>query len=146
DEHGHQLSIDLGMAPNPAGGLYVGRMLTVDRMVRSVSEKKLLGDRHGALAVDMESLPVGETCRDRKVRCLAIRAICDDMSADLPAEIMTMVGDTGSVRLGAALGAIWKRPGSVKEMWRLRELAASAADRLAIFLDGVAGQLYETDH
>jgi adenosylhomocysteine nucleosidase len=77
---------------------------------------------------------------------MAIRSISDDLSADLPPEILSMVGETGSVRLGAALGAIWKRPGSITEMWRLRELATTASERLAAFLVGVVRQLYDADH
>ncbi|HTI49389.1 MAG TPA: 5'-methylthioadenosine nucleosidase [Planctomycetaceae bacterium] len=145
-EQGDELSIDLKMEPNPSAGLYVGRLLMTGSIVRTVAEKQALAEKHGALAVDMESLAVAQACRDAKIRCLAVRAISDDLSADLPPEILTVVGGTGSVRLGAALGAIWKRPGSVKEMWRLRELAMTAADRLADFLEGVIQQLYDADH
>jgi adenosylhomocysteine nucleosidase len=146
DEEGRTLAIDLGMPADPAKGLYVGRLLMARQLVRTVAAKRTLAEKHSALAVDMESLAVAETCRDAKVRCLAVRAISDDLSADLPPEILTMVGDTGSVRLGAALGAIWKRPGSVKEMWHLRETAHVAAERLADFLEGVIEQLYAADH
>ncbi|MFN0053465.1 MAG: 5'-methylthioadenosine nucleosidase [Planctomycetales bacterium] len=146
DETGKELQISLKMPPDQGRGLYVGRLLMTDRLIRTVAEKKLLGERHQALAVDMESLAVAETCRAAKVRCVVVRAISDDVSADLPAEILTLVGDTGSVRLGAALGAIWKRPGSVKDMWRLRELGTTAAARLAAFLEGVVEQLYAADH
>jgi adenosylhomocysteine nucleosidase len=143
---GDELSIDLRMEANPAAGLHVGRLLMAGAIVRSVAEKQSLAEQYGALAVDMESLAVAEVCRDAKIRCLAVRAISDDLSADLPPEILTVVGGSGSIRLGAALGAIWKRPGSVKEMWRLRELAMTAADRLADFLEGVIQQLYDSDH
>jgi adenosylhomocysteine nucleosidase len=146
DAEGRELSIDVQMAPNPAAGLHVGRLLASRGIVRAVAEKRALGEKHAALAVDMESLAVAQACRDAKVRCLVTRAISDDMSADLPAEILTLVGETGTVRLGAALGAIWKRPGSVKEMWRLRELAMTASERLAGFLEGIITQLYDADH
>lgn len=144
DINGHELTVDLKMPANPAGGLHVGRLLMTETLVRSASEKKQLGERHAALAVDMESLAVAETCRAAKTRFLAIRSISDDLSADLPPEILAMVGDTGSVRLGAALGALWKRPGSLKAMWRLREQATAAAERLARFLDGVIVQLHSS--
>ena len=49
---------------------------------------------------------------------------------DLPPEILTIMGESGSYRLGAALGAIWRRPSSLKEMLALREQAAQAAARL----------------
>lgn len=141
DEGGVELKIDLKMAPDPAIGLYVGRLLTVDRMIRTVAEKKALGESQSAIAVDMESLAVAQVCHEAKTKFLAIRVISDDLSADLPPEILSVVGSTGTVRLGAAVGALFKRPGSFKDMWRLRDQGMGAAERLATFLEGVIAQL-----
>jgi adenosylhomocysteine nucleosidase len=142
DQHAQQLQIDLQMPANPSRGLFVGRLLTADKLVRTVDEKRQLAEKHGALAVDLESLAVAQVAHERKVRFLAIRVISDDLSSDLPPEILSVVGATGSLRLGAALGALVKRPGAVKEMWHLRQQAQSAAERLATFLDGVIIQLH----
>ncbi len=144
DAAGSELTIDLQMAADPAKGLYVGRLLTVDRLVRTVEEKKALAERCAALAVDMESLAVAQACRQAKVRFLAVRVISDDLSADLPAEVSSVVASSGTVRLGAAVGAIFKRPGAVKDLWRLREQGMDAAERLATFLEGVVEQLYDS--
>jgi adenosylhomocysteine nucleosidase len=144
DTEGGELAIDLKMAADPAKGLHVGRLLTVDRIVRTIEEKKALAERCAALAVDMESLAVAQVCRQAKVRFLAVRVISDDLSADLPAEITSVVGSSGTVRLGAAVGAIFKRPGAVKDLWRLREQGMDAAERLAKFLEGVVAQLYDS--
>ena len=144
DAEGTELKIDMKMPANPAAGLYVGRLLMVDRIVRSVAEKKTLAERLGAIAVDMESLAVAQVCHDSKTRFLAVRVISDDMSADLPPELLSVVGSSGAVRLGAVAGAIFKRFGSVKDLWKLREQGMGAADRLATFLEGVVSQLYES--
>jgi adenosylhomocysteine nucleosidase len=144
DTEGSELAIDLKMPADPAKGLHVGRLLTVDRIVRTVEEKKVLGERCSALAVDMESLSVAQICRQSKIRFLAVRVISDDLSADLPSEITSVVGSSGTVRLGAAVGAIFKRPGAVKDLWRLREQGMDAAERLAKFLEGVVAQLYDS--
>jgi adenosylhomocysteine nucleosidase len=146
DVEGTELKIDMNMPANPAAGLYVGRLLMVDRIVRSVAEKKSLAERLGAIAVDMESLAVAQVCHDAKARFLAVRVVSDDMSADLPAELLSVVGSSGTVRLGAVAGAIFKRFGSVKDLWRLREQGIGAADRLATFLEGVVTQLHESPH
>ena len=42
DQHGQQISINLTLASDEANGLYVGRILTADEMVRTVEEKKQL--------------------------------------------------------------------------------------------------------
>jgi len=144
DRAGAKLEIDLKMEPNPAQGLYVGRLIMVDRIVGTVAEKKALAEDHAAIAVDMESLAVAQVCRQAKIRFMAVRVISDNLAADLPVEIQSVVGSSGTVRLGAAVGAIFKRPGSAKDMWRLREQAMDAAERLATFLEGVIEQLYES--
>ena len=146
DTHGHELTVDVNMLGDPEKGLHVGRVVTVDTIVRAIAEKKTLAEKFSAIAVDMESLAVAQVCQEQNRRFLAVRAISDDMSADLPPEVLSVMGATGTVRLGAALGAVWKRPGSVKQMWRLREAAHLAAERLAGFLDGVIKQLYATYH
>ncbi len=144
DTHGQHLDIDLHMEENRDGGLYVGRLVNSDDLVRTVAQKKSIAESSGAIAVDLESLAVAQVCRERKMRFLAVRVISDDMSADLPPEILSILGSTGTMRVGAAFGAMWKRPGSMKDMWRLRESAGKTAERLAIFLDGVLKQLHET--
>ncbi len=93
-------------------------------------------DRDVAIKVLPDSV-----ARDAKTRFLAVRVISDDMSADLPPEVMSILGRTGSIRAGAVASALWKRPTSAKDMWRLRENATRAAERLATFLDGVVKQL-----
>lgn len=142
DQHGQSLQIDLHMPADPAHGLFIGRLLTADDIVRTIELKRQLAEQHSALAVDQESLAVAQVAREHKTRFLAVRVISDDLSSDLPPEILSIVGETGSVRFGAALGALWKRPSSAKDMWRLREQASSAAARLATFLDGVVVQLH----
>jgi adenosylhomocysteine nucleosidase len=141
DTHGQELFVDLKMASNLKAGLHVGKILTVDHIVRTVAEKQELGAKYSAIAVDLESLAVAQVCRDAKTRFMAIRVISDDLAADLPPEILSVVGATGAVRIGAALSAMWKRPASVTDMWKLREKALLAAKRLATFLDGVILQL-----
>lgn len=140
--NGEDLTVDVGMTTDLARGLHVGKTVTVEQIIRTVAQKQSLAEQTGAIAVDMESHAVASVCHDRKTRFLAIRAISDDMSADLPAEVLSLMGETGAVRIGAAVGALWKRPSSFKEMWRLREHAMIASGHLASFLDGVVKQLH----
>jgi adenosylhomocysteine nucleosidase len=139
---GDCLKVDVGMTSDAAQGRYVGRTLTVDEMVRTVAEKQNLAKLSGALAVDMETFEIAQLCRERKVRFMAMRSVSDDLSADLAPEVLSLIGATGSIRLGAVIGALWKRPGSYKDMWQLRENAMLAAESLAEFLDGVVKQLH----
>lgn len=140
--NGEELSIDVGMASDVSRGLHVGRLFTADHIVRTIAEKRNLAAETHSIAVDMETLAVARVCRATKTRFMAVRAISDDMSADLPPEVLSLVGETGAVRFGAVIGSLIKRPSSLKDMWRLREQAAQAAENLANFLDGVIVQLH----
>ncbi|AMV22293.1 hypothetical protein [Planctomyces sp. SH-PL14] len=135
------LEIDVGMSADPAKGLHVGRFLQVNEVVRTIAEKQALAARTGAIAVDMESFAVAKVCVERKVRFLAIRCISDDLSEDLPPEILTIFGKSGFLRAGAVLGSLWKRWSSYKDLLRLRDQAQDAARRLGAFLPPIIERL-----
>lgn len=145
DGEGHRLLIDFKISPEAAAatpGLHVGRLLTVDRIVRLPEEKRVLGQQHEALAVDMESWAVGEVCRQAKTRFMAVRIVSDAVDHELPADIERLAKQkTQAARLGAAAGAIFRRPSSIKDMLKLKEDALVASDKLAKFLTGVITQL-----
>ncbi|MBL8828186.1 MAG: 5'-methylthioadenosine nucleosidase [Planctomycetaceae bacterium] len=142
---GETLSIDLRMPAeelvrNPTWKL--GKLVTVDQVVRTPQDKRALGQQHAALAVDMETYAVAEVCRRHKTRFLAVRVISDGVDDVLPDEIERLTRQrTMAGQLGAAAAAIWNRPGSVKQMWQLKETAIVASDRLAKFLLGMIPQL-----
>ncbi len=137
------LKINIKMPADEARGVYVGRLVTAPHIVQTIAEKRELATRTGAMAVDMESLAVAEVCRDRKVKFIAVRVISDDCSADLPSEVLSVLGGTGSIRAGAIVGALWKRPSSYQDLWRLRQNATRAGERLALFLSSMLRQMVE---
>jgi len=84
------------------------------------------------VAVDMESFAVAEVCRERGAAFLGIRIINDATADELPPDVERLVAQkTQAARLGAALGAIWRRPSSLKDMLGLQRRAIEDADRLA---------------
>ena len=145
DAAGTRLAVDLRVDPQSLAktpGVHVGGLLTVDQIVRFPEEKRALGERHQALAVDMESFAVAEVCRREQVKFLAIRVVSDPLEEQLPSDVERLLRqNTHLSRLGAAVGAAWKRPGSVKDMWQLKENALVASDRLAKFLAATIEQL-----
>jgi adenosylhomocysteine nucleosidase len=136
------IELDFRFPADPSQGWHVGGLLTTPEIVRTVAEKRQLAEEHGALAVDMESYAVAAFCREQHHKFFAVRSCSDDLSADLHPEVLSLFGETGAVRWGAVVGALWKRPGSAKDMLKLREQAAVAGDKLAVFLDGVVKQLH----
>jgi adenosylhomocysteine nucleosidase len=145
DTHGAQMDLGLKLdaktlAANPH--VHSGRLLTVDHLVRTLAEKEHLADRYGAVACDMESMAVAEVCSKEKVRFLSVRIISDAVEDELPKEIESLLNQHSlAARLGAATGALFRRPSSIKDMWKLKEDAIKAADTLARFLKGTLAQL-----
>ena len=136
---GRRYAIDLAV---PAGsGLHTGRLVTVDAVARTAGEKADLRRRTGADLVDMETSAIAALCEQRGVRFLSVRVVSDEAGHDLPPELLAIVGETGGLRLGATVGALWKRPGSVKELLALRTHAHEAAATLARFLLGALPRL-----
>ena len=82
----------------------------------------------------MESLFVGQVCRDYGTSFGSVRVISDDIETDLPPEIRGMLGSSKVFRVGAALGAVWNRPSSAQDLWNLREIANRASESLARFV------------
>jgi len=132
-----KFAIDLKMKAAPEQGLHVGMLAVSNEIVRLVEDKRALAARTGAIAVDMESLGVAQVCQERRTKFMSVRVISDDLSEDLPPEVLALLGPKGTVRAGALVGAVLKRPGCVKELWALREKAEKAARHLGAFLPGV---------
>ncbi|MBC8357049.1 MAG: nucleoside phosphorylase [Planctomycetes bacterium] len=145
DVTGKRLSIGLTVdhaAIEASPSLHVGRLLTVDQLIRTKSQKEQLGTNHRALACDMETLAVAEACQNAGAKFMSVRIISDSMEDELPKEIEGLMAQDSLVgKIGAAAGAIVNRPSSVKDMWKLKEDALKATDRLARFLTGVIDQL-----
>jgi adenosylhomocysteine nucleosidase len=138
DANGGEMPVELpaGLAAMVAQpGVRCGPLLTADHVVRLPSEKQSLFERYGALAVDMETFAVAEVCGRRQIAFSSIRVINDPADEELPRDMEHLLAQkTEAARLGAAVGAFWRRPASAKDMYQLRENALVASDRLAKFL------------
>jgi adenosylhomocysteine nucleosidase len=124
------------MAPLPtAGATAIGKLLTADCVVRLADEKIALFERTGASAVDMESFAVAEVCARHGVPFRSARIIHDPADQTLPSDIEKLLNQkTEIARWGAAIGALWKRPSSIKDMWALKENSLVASQKLAEFI------------
>lgn len=120
---------------NLSPSLHVGRLLTVDRLIREPEEKRQLAQEHAAAACDMESFAVAEACRNAGVPLMAVRVISDTVDDRLPVEIEQLLMERSlAARLGAAAGAIMQRFSALGDMWKLYEDALKCSKRLAKFL------------
>ncbi|MGH7135547.1 MAG: hypothetical protein ACREHD_07390 [Pirellulales bacterium] len=145
DRDGRRLAIDLKLDPEKTAaskGLHIGPCVTTDRILYRPDDKRRLGEKSQALAVDMESWAVGDVCRQSKTPFLAVRIISDAVDDELPPDVEALARQTSVAgRFGAVAGAVFRRPSSIKDMLKLREDALVLSDRLARFLAGVIEQL-----
>lgn len=126
----------------PSGSVHVGKIITVDRLIRTTAEKADLAQRSGAIACEMETAGVLQACRERDTRCISVRIITDGLDDELPREIETIIEQRSlAQKVGAVTGAVFRRPSSVKDMWNLHERALVASDRLAKFIATLIPQL-----
>ena len=99
-----------------ATGLGAGRLVTAEKMADAAAKRELAA-RFKASAVDMEASMVAEVAESRRREFLAIRAISDDLDADV-----SFVGDfieNGGFNMAAFIAHIAVRPrlwGAVREL------------------------------
>jgi len=87
-------------------------ILTVDRFIESVSEKKELGRKLKASIVDMESLYVGKIAVEHGISCIGIRVISDDLGLELP-KMSGILNREGEVKVERALRYFISHPGAI---------------------------------
>jgi adenosylhomocysteine nucleosidase len=113
--------------------LHRGRLLTVDRIVASPEEKRVVGMKHGAIAADMESATVARLCTERGIAFGCIRAISDDMRTPLSPRLASLLRD-GRVDPFRLLGSLFLKPTLIRELWRLARHTSFAGEQLGTAL------------
>jgi len=137
---GEHLEIELRLQPQPR--LHAGRLVTVDGIIRTATEKHALGEKHNALACDMETFAVAQECARANTRFLSVRIISDGVDDELPKEVEQLLKEKNLAKqAGRAIHALMKRPAAALDLWKLRDEGHKAADRLARFLLQVIPQL-----
>lgn len=111
-----------------------GRLLTVSKIVGSPVEKRRLGERSGAIAVDMETAAVADLCDKAGVPFGCLRAISDDVDTYLSENLLALLQGCG-VSAARLLAAVMRRPSLIAELLRLAAHTRLAARRLAVALE-----------
>lgn len=110
-------------------------IVTVADVVATSAAKRALASRSGAQLVDMETHAVATVAVSAGLPCAAVRVISDTADEDLPGEVAALARAQSTMRrLGAALGAVGRRPRAALDLWRLYERATVDARTLAAAL------------
>jgi len=124
------------------GARTVASFYTADHIVTKSIEKASLGTL--ADVVEMESFSVIKEAYAWGTRGIAVRAISDTSTEDLPIDFNLAVTNKGDMSLARMAGQVMRSPGSVPSLvkfGRQSHLAAKAlADFLDAFIPGLAGK------
>lgn len=117
-------------------------IVSVAAVAATVEAKRALSARTGAHAVDMETHAVAMAAAEARLPCLAIRVVSDDADQALPREVADLAARRSPFgRLGAAVGAIGRRPSAAIDLWRLWEHAVVDSRTLASAVAAAIGSL-----
>ena len=111
-------------------GARLGGYFADGRMIESVAEKIALGQRHNALAVDMESHVAGAVAAERGLPFAIVRCISDGARHLLPHAITVSMRPDGGVDGKAMLRSIVARPGQAADIARTTAGFAKAMGEL----------------
>ena len=117
---------------------FLGKLLTVPRMVETVADRENLNRKYGAAAVDMETEVIAELCAAHSLPMLSIRAVSDTIAEPFPAPANVLFDvakqQTDFVRLGAYLithpSAFGRLNAFRKRVTVARKALADALDRI----------------
>lgn len=99
-------------------GARVGGFYADGRMIDTVAEKVALGERHGALAVDMESHVAGAVAAERGLPFAIVRCVSDGARHLLPHAITVSMRPDGGVDARAMLRSLATRPAQLPDIAR----------------------------
>ncbi|WP_375395765.1 phosphorylase [uncultured Sphingomonas sp.] len=118
-------AIELGCDPawatalaNALPSARIGGFYADGRMIDTVAEKLALGERHGALAVDMESHIAGAVAAERGLPFAIVRCVSDGARHLLPHAITVSMRPDGGVDGKAMLRSLAARPGQMADIAR----------------------------
>ena len=115
------------------------RFHTAARVIARAEEKYQLGV--SADAVEMESFEVLRVAAANGVPAVAIRAISDVASEDLPLGVNGIFTDEGQVSISRVVGQVARHPQSIPSLVKFGQQSKLAAESLTRFLDRYVGTL-----
>lgn len=130
------------------GAVRSGALACSDTIVSSPSQKRVLRQRTGAVAVDMESAAVITAAAGRGLPSLVIRSVLDPAHMTLPEAIVRCSDAFGRVRSAALLRALLAHPSlwpSVMELRRAFHAAVSTLRWLGLHRGTVLNHAPDTD-
>jgi hypothetical protein len=113
--------------------IHRGRLFCSTRLIAHPGEKRMLGEKYHAEAVDMETATVARLCSQRDVPFGCVRAISDRVDTALSPRLVSLFSKGRLSPLRVA-GAVARSPGLVRELWDLAKKTRLAGRQLGVAL------------
>ena len=135
DMHGNEYTSDIRLVEGIRVALStlspsLGRAVTVDAPAMGQACKLELAARYAAASVDMESAAVAEVARSAGLPFVAVRAVVDTLTFDIPLAACAGMGEDGRSRPLRVLSALAARPFELPQLLRLAGHFAAACRTL----------------
>lgn len=111
-----------------------GILLSTTELVLRAADKQGLGQRCGALAVDLESYHIGRIMAAQHLPFVVLRTIFDTSGDDLPAAVATFMTPAGVLQPGHILGYCARHPQALMHLLHLGYKARVAGKCLEAWL------------
>ena len=108
-----------------------GRLLSTPRAISSVADKAALFRRTGAVAVDMESIAIGEVAEQHRLPFIAVRVVVDSAEDVLPRAVSAAADNEGHLQVWRLIGALALAPTELAPVIRLARRYRAANRSLA---------------
>jgi adenosylhomocysteine nucleosidase len=117
---------------------FLGKLLTVSRMIETIEERESLHKKTGAAAVDMETEFLAEVCAAHELPMLSVRAISDTAAEPFPAPAHVLFDVAKQKTISSRLGMyLLTHPGAFVRLNAFRQRVAVARKALAVALDTI---------
>jgi adenosylhomocysteine nucleosidase len=109
--------------------LHRARLFTAPSLVATPPEKRTLGSKYAAAAVDLETATVARLCRKHQVPFGCVRVISDDVETCLSPQLVRLLAG-GRVSPVRTIAALARTPQLAGDFWRLARQTRFAAAQL----------------
>jgi adenosylhomocysteine nucleosidase len=109
-----------------------GDLLESKTLVSTSRDKQQLHQQTNAIALDMESIAVAKVAQAHALPFLAIRAIADPVTMDLPAAVSQAFNQQGDIELGKLFRFVLKHPSELKGLITLGQHFNAAKSTLKL--------------
>ncbi|MEN9757653.1 MAG: hypothetical protein RL755_1840 [Pseudomonadota bacterium] len=111
--------------------VYKGALLNSSDVVSTAQEKQAIFEKTGALALDMESHAIAKVAQHYALPFLAIRAIADPSSMDLPVALSNALNEEGEVEISKILFSLARNPKEIPHLIQIAQYFQIAKQKLS---------------